>query len=142
MNEGARTNRTGNLMRMLDGDRNRYVALTALPSPEQLSEMLSGCDRLILYFDNPLSIHLFAQGRPAFSKAEQTEKIRRQLDLAVKETGMKLQSRWYYPYPNTAFPVALFRTITCRPWENVMITGITSTGHGLNCLKSGKRWMH
>lgn len=108
MNEGARTNRTGNLMRMLDGDRNRYVALTALPSPEQLSEMLSGCDRLILYFDNPLSIHLFAQGRPAFSKAEQTEKIRRQLDLAVKETGMKLQSRWYYPYPNTAFPVALF----------------------------------
>ena len=53
-------------MRMLDGDRNRYVALTALPSPEQLSEMLSGCDRLILYFDNPLSIHLFAQGRPAF----------------------------------------------------------------------------
>lgn len=108
MNEGARTNRTGNLMRMLDGDRNRYVALTALPSPEQLSEMLSGCDRLILYFDNPLSIHLFAQGRPAFSKAEQTEKIRRQLDLAVKETGMKLQGRWYYPYPNTAFPVALF----------------------------------
>ena len=108
MNEGARTNRTGNLMRMLDGDRNRYVALTALPSPEQHSEMLSGCDRLILYFDNPLSIHLFAQGRPAFSKAEQTEKIRRQLDLAVKETGMKLQSRWYYPYPNTAFPVALF----------------------------------
>ena len=108
MNEGARTNITGNLMRMLDGDRNRYVALTALPSPEQLSEMLSGCDRLILYFDNPLSIHLFAQGRPAFSKAEQTEKIRRQLDLAVKETGMKLQGRWYYPYPNTAFPVALF----------------------------------
>ena len=108
MNEGARTNRTGNLMRMLDGDRNRYVALTALPSSEQLSEMLSGCDRLILYFDNPLSIHLFAQGRPAFSKAEQTEKIRRQLDLAVKETGMKLQGRWYYPYPNTAFPVALF----------------------------------
>lgn len=108
MNEGARTNRTGNLMRMLDGDRNRYVELTALPDAEQFSEMISGCDRLILYFDNPLSIHLFAQGRPAFLKAEQTEKIRRQLDLVVKETGMKLQSRWYYPYPNTAFPVALF----------------------------------
>lgn len=108
MNEGARTNRTGNLMHMLDGDRNRYEELTELPSPEQLSEMLSGCDRLILYFDNPLSIHLFAQGRPAFSKAEQAEKIRRQLDLAVKETGLKVQSRWYYPYPNTEFPVALF----------------------------------
>ena len=97
MNEGARTNRTGNLMRMLDGDRNRYVALTALPSPEQLSEMLSGCDRLILYFDNPLSIHLFAQGRPAFSKAEQTEKIRRQLDLAVKENRNEAPGQMVLP---------------------------------------------
>lgn len=108
MNDGARTNRTGNLMRMLDGDRNRCVALTALPTSEQLSAMLSGCDRLILHFDNPLSIHLFAQGRPAFAGAEQAEKIRRHLDQVVKETGQMMQSRWYYPYPNTEFPVALF----------------------------------
>lgn len=108
MNDGARTNRTGNLMHMLDGDRNRCVALTALPTSEQLSAMLSGCDRLILYFDNPLSIHLFAQGRPAFAEAEQAEKIRRHLDQVVKETGQMLQNRWYYPYPNTEFPVALF----------------------------------
>ena len=108
MNDGARTNRTGNLMHMLDGDRNRCVALTALPTSEQLSAMLSGCDRLILHFDNPLSIHLFAQGRPAFAGAEQAEKIRRHLDQVVKETGQMLQSRWYYPYPNTEFPVALF----------------------------------
>ena len=108
MKDGARTNRTGNLMRMLDGDRNHCVALTGLPDAGQLSAMLSGCDRLILYFDNPLSIHLFAQGRPAFSEAEQAEKIRRHLDRIVAETGIALQSRWYYPYPNTEFPVALF----------------------------------
>ena len=52
MNEGARTNRTGNLMRMLDGDRNRYVALTALPSPEQLSEMLSGISEVLSSTDD------------------------------------------------------------------------------------------
>lgn len=70
--------------------------------------ILSEAGKLVLYFDNPCSIHNFAQGADGLQEVSGLSYplIRQQIREFCREEGVF--ARWYYPYPNVEFPCMFF----------------------------------
>ncbi|MBE5880982.1 MAG: hypothetical protein E7289_01535 [Lachnospiraceae bacterium] len=131
--ETMRTNRAGNLKRFFHiADDARVLELTTQQtfessddikfdfifwnplvdrisgvSAEVLFDRLAAGGKLILYFDNPVSVHAFATGNvDAIGNGIGYDFLKRQLEeLRGKR---EVHYRWYYPYPSVSFPVAFY----------------------------------
>jgi len=128
-----RTNRVGNLKRFFhiaDSDRvltlsraqdfecsmdTRFDYIFWNPDTASLSgvsaEHLFGCltekGKLVVYFDNPVSVHAFASGDiGAIGRGIGYHFLKKQLE-SVKEKR-EVYSKWYYPYPSVSFPAAFY----------------------------------
>ena len=127
-----RTNRQGNLKRFFDiqdTDLVLEVRGQALPlreaaydyifwepsgaegktlSVKNLYALLSAAGKLVVYFDNPFSVHAFAQGLAGEQDGQLGYPLLTLLEGALKEGGETVYSKCYYPYPSVEFPCAFF----------------------------------
>ncbi len=127
-----RTNREGNLKRFFDiqsYDRVLEVCgdVAAIPAMEYdyifwnptgaadkeicvraLFTALSQEGTLVVSFDNPYSVHAFAQGMRAVDRADVSYPLIASLQKSLKEGGESFYAKCYYPYPDVMSPCAFF----------------------------------
>lgn len=130
--EVMRTNRQGNLKRFFDiqdTDLVLEVRGQALPlreaeydyifwepsgaeektvSVKNLYALLSATGKLVVYFDNPFSVHAFARGFSGEQDAQLGYPLLTALESALAESGETVYFKCYYPYPSVEFPCAFF----------------------------------
>ncbi|MCR4691205.1 MAG: hypothetical protein K5739_07670 [Lachnospiraceae bacterium] len=114
-----KTERLGNLEHFLEapGVRGRYVHLTGMPTIQELRDMLLDLPTgamLVLYWNNPYSVHAICNGSFGISTDDSTSLSRKEFDETIRylqaQSGQfaTLAAKWFYPYPTVEFPVAVF----------------------------------
>ncbi len=74
---------------------------------QNLYQLLKPTGKLVVYFDNPYSVHAFARGM-AEDTSDVGYPLLTTLKTALTENGYKFYDRVYYPYPKVDFPCVFF----------------------------------
>ena len=109
------TNRTGNLERFFGKEKEEYGFLrTDLllqgqgdALEEKAAQLLAGGKHVVLYGNNPYSVHAFSQGLPDDTGKDASYA---QLHACVERLRARCGAfaKWYFPYPAVEFPSAVF----------------------------------
>lgn len=74
---------------------------------QNLYNLLGPAGKLVVYFDNPLGVHAFAEGMTG-EKTDVGYPLLTKLKAALSENGYKFFDKIYYPYPNVDVPCVFF----------------------------------
>ena len=74
---------------------------------QNLYNLLGPAGKLVVYFDNPLGVHAFAEGMTG-EKTDVGYPLLAKLKAALSENGYEFFDKIYYPYPNVDVPCVFF----------------------------------